>query len=83
MNQALLAQIGYLHDHPGTLGEVAAYMKRLEEKNQKLVTALRDAEHALTREDAQTIHRTGAHDTVTVQALVRARCLLHEVSEAA
>jgi hypothetical protein len=36
---ALLAQVGYMLDHPGTLGEIAAYMKRLEDKNGNLAKA--------------------------------------------
>lgn len=71
----------------GTLADtdyerVADEIVRALNDRPRLIEALRDADHALTREDAQTFHRTGAHDTVTVQALVRVRAILRELGEA-
>ena len=36
----LLKEIGYVLDHPGTLGRVGAYLKRLESDRAVLVKAL-------------------------------------------
>ena len=33
----LLAQLGYMHDHPGTLGRATAYMGKLELDRRQLI----------------------------------------------
>jgi hypothetical protein len=71
---ATLAQIGYMHDHPGTLGEATAYMLRLESDRRKLVEALSRI--------AGADRKVGAGFTVAATAIFDARALLREIEEA-